>query len=195
MKKVYTSENRLLVMNNKNILQNVNIQMEERNEQTPFGARLKNTAQLSKCRQYRYALWRTWDNSLPKVMFVGLNPSTADEKMNDPTLTRCIGYAKSWGFGGVIMANLFAYRATQPEDMKNAIDPIGKRNNYWLKRLAKESKLMVAAWGNHGQFLQRSTHVKQQLVDLYYLKLNKSGEPAHPLYQRLALKPKPFSLE
>ncbi|MDQ7048395.1 MAG: DUF1643 domain-containing protein [Enterobacterales bacterium] len=158
----------------------------------PSNESLKNTAHFSKCRQYRYALWRTWDIELPKVMFIGLNPSTADETINDPTLIRCIGYAKSWGYGGVIMANLFAYRATEPHDMKKALDPIGTRNAYWLKRLAKESALVVAAWGNHGQFLQRSTAVKKLICDLHYLKLNKGGEPAHPLYQRLDIKPKNF---
>ena len=92
---------------------------------------LKNTAKLSECRKYRFALWRTWDDSKPYVMFVGLNPSTADETTDDPTLTRCINYAKSWGFGGVCMANIFAYRATEPSDMKAATDPIGSENNDW----------------------------------------------------------------
>ena len=97
---------------------------------------LKNTAKLSECRKYRFALWRTWDDSKPYVMFVGLNPSTADETTDDPTLTRCINYAKSWGFGGVCMANIFAYRATEPNDMKAATDPIGSENNDWLKKLS-----------------------------------------------------------
>jgi len=154
--------------------------------------RLKNTAHLSKCRRYRYALWRSWQLDKPIVMFIGLNPSTADENANDPTLTRCISYAKSWGFGGIIMTNLFAYRATDPKDMKQARDPIGKRNNYWLKRLAKESELVVAAWGNHGQFLQRSKAIKKMISGLYYLKLNQCGEPAHPLYQKLDLKPRKY---
>ncbi|GHX72979.1 hypothetical protein VCSRO16_3593 [Vibrio cholerae] len=73
---------------------------------------MKNTAELSKCRKYRYALWRTWDSDKPFAMFIGLNPSTADEKNDDPTLRRCINFAKSWGYGGVCMANLFAFRAT-----------------------------------------------------------------------------------
>jgi hypothetical protein len=122
-------------------------------------------------------------------MFVGLNPSTADENTDDPTLTRCINYAKSWGFGGVCMANLFAYRATEPKDMKAAKNPIGYDNNEWLKKLSKEAGLVVAAWGNDGSYQGRSEQVKQLLPNIHCLKINKSGEPAHPLYQKSNLKP------
>jgi hypothetical protein len=122
-------------------------------------------------------------------MFVGLNPSTADETSDDPTLTRCINFAKSWGYGGVCMANLFAFRATAPSDMKASVDPIGTENNKWLKKLAKDAALVVAAWGNDGSYLERSEQVKELLPNLYCLKLNKSGEPAHPLYQAAKLKP------
>ncbi len=150
---------------------------------------MRNTAILSECRKYRFALWRTWDDSKPYVMFVGLNPSTADENTDDPTLTRCINYAKSWGFGGVCMANLFAYRATEPKDMKAAKNPIGYDNNEWLKKLSKEAGLVVAAWGNDGSYQGRSEQVKQLLPNIHCLKINKSGEPAHPLYQKSNLKP------
>ena len=144
---------------------------------------MKNTAKLSEDRKYRYALWRTWDDSKAFVMFIGLNPSTADEDTDDPTLTRCINYAKSWGYGGVCMANLFAFRATEPSDMKASKDPVGRENNKWLKKLAKDAGLVVAAWGNDGSYLRRSKQVEKLIPNLYCLKLNKSGEPAHPLYQ------------
>ena len=153
---------------------------------------MKNTAKLSGCRNYRYALWRTWDSSKPLVMFVGLNPSTADETTDDPTLTRCINFAKSWGYGGVCMANLFAFRATEPSDMKASDDPIGAENNKWLKKLAKDAALVVAAWGNDGSYLGRSEQVKELLPILHCLRINKSGEPAHPLYQAAKLKPVPI---
>ena len=155
---------------------------------------MKNTAKLSECRKYRYALWRTWDNSKPYVMFVGLNPSIADEVSDDPTLTRCINFAKLWGYGGVCMANLFAFRATEPSDMKLAQDPIGKENNQWLEKLAESAGLVVAAWGNDGSFLNRSTQVKELLPNLHCLKMNKSGEPAHPLYQKASTQPKPIKV-
>ncbi|MFK8067287.1 MAG: DUF1643 domain-containing protein [Gammaproteobacteria bacterium] len=150
---------------------------------------LKNTAKISKCKTYRYALWRTWDNSKPYVMFICLNPSTADEKADDPTLRRCINFAKAWGYGGVCTANLFAFRATEPLDMKAAKDPVGPENNKWLKKLAKDADLIVAAWGNDGLYLERSIEVKKLISNLYCLKLNKSGEPAHPLYQGAKIRP------
>ena len=155
---------------------------------------MKNTAKLSDCRKYRYALWRTWDNSKPYVMFVGLNPSTADEVSDDPTLTRCMNFAKLWGFGGVCMANLFAFRATEPSDMKLAEDPIGKENDQFLRNLAGNAGLVVAAWGNDGSFLNRSAQVKEMLPNLHCLKMNKSGEPAHPLYQKASTFPKPINM-
>ncbi len=154
---------------------------------------MRNTAKLSKCRRYRYALWRTWDDSKPYVMFVGLNPSTADETTDDPTLTRCVNFSKSWGYGGVCMANLFAFRATQPSDMMASNNPIDSANNEWLQKLAKDAALIVAAWGNGGSYLGRSKQVIELLPNMHCLKLNKSGEPAHPLYQ--AAKSQPVTMD
>ncbi len=150
---------------------------------------MKNTASLSRCRQYRFALWRTWDDTLPRVMFIGLNPSTADEKNDDPTLVRCMNFARDWGYGGVCMANLFAFRATDPAAMKAVADPIGRRNNYWLRRLAGEAGLVVAAWGNDGVHLGRGDKVRAMLPELHCLQMNRSGEPAHPLYQPASRQP------
>jgi hypothetical protein len=146
-------------------------------------------AELSPCRRYRYALWRIWDESKPAVMFIGLNPSTADETTDDPTLIRCINFAKSWGYGGVYTANLFAYRATLPKDLLKRKRVVGKDNNYWLRTLANHSELVIAAWGNDGKYLNRAQEVKKLIQPLHYLKMNKSGEPAHPLYLKANLKP------
>ncbi|MFT6098812.1 MAG: hypothetical protein ACJAYF_001355 [Arenicella sp.] len=150
---------------------------------------MKADAKLSDCRNYRFALWRTWDDSKPFAMIVGLNPSTADEVKDDPTLTRCINFAKSWGYGGVCMTNLFAYRATDPKDMKAQNDPIGANNDIWLNKLANDAGIVVAAWGNDGRYLSRSNMVVEMLPNLHYLKMNKSGEPAHPLYLKADLIP------
>ena len=122
-------------------------------------------------------------------MIIGLNPSTADEVKNDPTITRCINFAKSWGYGGVCVANLFAYRATVPKNMMASQKPIGTENNNWLSRLAKDAGIVVAAWGNDGSYLNRAEEIKKMLPDLHYIKMNKSGEPAHPLYLKADLKP------
>ena len=156
---------------------------------------MKNTAELSECRNYRFALWRTWDEAKPTVMFIGLNPSTADETTDDPTLRRCINFAKHWGYGGVCMANLFAYRAKAPKVMMLAKEPVGSRNDDWLLRLAKESDLVVGAWGNDGSLLGRSLKVRYLIPNLHCLKINKSGEPAHPLYQSAELKPMPMAVQ
>lgn len=150
---------------------------------------MKKTAKLSDCRTYRYELWRTWDESKPYAMFIGLNPSTADETEDDPTIRRCINFAKTWGYGGLCMTNLFAYRATQPEDMKRASDPIGNKNDETLILLAKNAGVIVGAWGNDGMFLNRSKHVRALIPELNVLKVNKSGEPAHPLYLKSTLTP------
>lgn len=106
---------------------------------------LRSDVVFSDCRKYRFALWRVWDDSLPRVMFIGLNPSTADESDDDPTLIRCIRYAKSWGYGGICMANLFAFRATDPKVMLSAKDPVGADNDRWLLELSQSSGLVVAA--------------------------------------------------
>lgn len=153
---------------------------------------MEKGATLSPCRRYRYALWRIWDESKPLVMFIGLNPSTADETNDDPTLIRCMNFAKSWGYGGVYTANLFAYRATQPKDLLKRKRVVGKDNNYWLQTLSKKVHLIIAAWGNDGSYQNRSEQVKQLISPLHYLKMNKSGEPAHPLYLKADLTPIPF---
>jgi hypothetical protein len=143
-------------------------------------------------RSHRYALFRDWNSGLSKVMFVALNPSTADEFKDDPTIRRCIGYAKDWGFSGLIVTNLFAYRATKPEDLKKSNDPIGVDNDLWLKRLAEEVDLIIGAWGNHGTFMNRNIEVEKLFMNIHCLGLNKTGCPVHPLYQPKHLQPMPM---
>ena len=154
----------------------------------------KSGAVFSDCRMYRYALWRMWDGDKPLVMIIGLNPSTADEKLNDPTITRCISFARSWGYGGVCVTNLFGFRATSPTQLKAYHDPIGKENDAWVHEMAKGAAITVAAWGNHGKFLNRSLDILPSLDQLHCIKMNKSGEPAHPLYLKAELKPVPMIL-
>ena len=150
---------------------------------------MRKNATLSKDRKYRYTLTRIWDETKPKVMFIGLNPSTADETEDDPTITRCINFAKSWGYGGLEMTNLFAFRATNPEVMKNEKEPIGEDNDTWLKKLDAECDIIIGAWGNHGAFHGRGKEVMNMFDTLHYLALNKSGHPSHPLYLKATLQP------
>ena len=152
----------------------------------------KSGAVFSDCRKYRYALWRMWDENKPLVMIIGLNPSTADETGNDPTITRCISFARSWRYGAVCVTNLFGFRATAPSELKAYHDPIGKENDAWVQEMAKEAAITVAAWGNHGKFLNRSIEFLSSLDQLHFIQMNKSGEPAHPLYLKAELKPFPM---
>jgi len=155
-----------------------------------YARRMKSTAHFSRCGQYRYALQRQWSRDLPAVLMIGLNPSTADATNNDPTIRRCIGFARDWGFGGVWVLNLFAFRATHPSDLKAAVDPVGPRNDHWIRRMARSVDRLVAVWGNDGAFLDRSARVRAMLGDrLAVIRLNAGGEPAHPLYLPRGLKP------
>ena len=144
---------------------------------------MKKDAVFSSCKNYRYALWRIWDDSKPYAMFIGLNPTAADEKKDNPTIRRCMNFAKDWGYGGLCMTNLFAYLATIPANMMAADNPVGSENDAWLTELAKTAGVIIAAWGNDGAFLGRSRQVLKLITDVKCLKVNKSGEPAHPLYQ------------
>ena len=149
---------------------------------------MNSTATLSPCRTYRYSLTREWGSGMA-VLFVGLNPSTADETMDDPTIRRCIAFAREWGYARLHMANLFAFRAIEPRDMKNASDPVGPENDKHLLALANDSALTVAAWGVHGTFGGRHNAVREMLPRLHYLRLTKDGHPGHPLYLPGTLKP------
>ena len=149
---------------------------------------MERSAHLSTCRRYRYVLSRRWGDG-PSAMFIGLNPSTADETADDPTIRRCVAYAKAWGYGALCMTNLFAYRATQPTDMLAQDDPIGPENDAHLRRLATDAGVVVAAWGTHGAHLGRDAQVRTLLPNLHYLRLTKDGHPGHPLYLAASLRP------
>ncbi|MBL7251277.1 DUF1643 domain-containing protein [Alloalcanivorax sp. C16-2] len=153
---------------------------------------MARSANFSRCRRYRYALWRRWRDGDDYLLLVGLNPSTADHRKDDPTIRRCIGFARDWGYSGLCVANLFAYRATYPRDLFAADDPIGPRNDWWLRRLAADAALVVAGWGNHGTQGDRAARVRAWLPALHCLRLNGSGEPAHPLYLPKTLTPFPM---
>lgn len=153
----------------------------------------ETSAVISECGMYRYELWRRWDDAKPYCMFVGLNPSTADAVIDDPTIRRCVGFAKAWGYGALCMANLFAWRATDPKDMKAAQYPVGPDNDSTLQRLAAGAGIIIAAWGAHGSYRNRAAQVIAILPALHALKLTKDGSPGHPLYLRGDAKPFSFS--
>ncbi len=145
-------------------------------------------AVFSSCRRYRYEWMHRWSDG-PYCLFIGLNPSTADEQRMDPTIRRCIGYAWRWGFGAVHIANLFAWRETDPDILKLQPHPVGAGNDAALRRLASGAGLIVAAWGTHGSHRNRAADVIEMLPRLHALRVNRDGSPAHPLYLPGALTP------
>jgi hypothetical protein len=159
---------------------------------------IQRDALFSPCGRYRYRLTRRWSEA-PTVAFIMLNPSTADGSLDDPTIRRCIGYAQTWGYGGLAVGNLYALRATAPEELQQVRDPIGSDNDRCLECLAQTAARVVCAWGTDPAAhtartdtvigLLRRCHAK-----LMALRLTRSGQPAHPLYQRADLVPIPLSL-
>lgn len=145
---------------------------------------MKSGAQLSSDRKYRYALWRTWQEGDGHVMFIGLNPSTADETEDDPTIRRCMSFAKRLGYGGIYMLNLFAYRATSPKDLMKADGPVGAENDKYLVMYFDILAFNIACWGTHGAFVNRGETVIELLgrENLHCFGLTKNGQPKHTLY-------------
>jgi hypothetical protein len=143
------------------------------------------TARFSEDRRHRYDLVRPLAKDGKVVNFIALNPSTADETTNDPTVRRCIGFADSWGARLLVVTNIFAFRATDPRVMKKADDPVGPDNNAALIEWATKADVVVAAWGTHGAFKSRGQEVLDLLssvADLHALGLTNHGHPKHPLY-------------
>lgn len=144
------------------------------------------TALFSPCGLYRYRLSRDWGAVGNRCLFVMLNPSTADASVNDPTVRRCIGFAQRWGFGALDVANLFAFRTTDPIALYKIDDPVGPENDVHIMGLASAAGRVIVAWGNHGALNGRGAAVIEMLHDLGVrpraLAVTGAGQPAHPLY-------------
>jgi hypothetical protein len=142
-------------------------------------------ADISECSRYRWSLYRCWNHALPLLGWIMLNPSTADASVDDPTIRRCIGFARDWGFGGIEVRNLFAWRATDPSALREAIDPVGVRNDEAINGLAILCPKIVCAWGAHPFARQRANQVAQSLrhrnAHTVCLGMTKGGCPKHPL--------------
>lgn len=148
----------------------------------------QSEAVYSPCERYRYLLTRVWDVTGPRALFVMLNPSTATEVQNDPTVERCERRARTLGFGAFRVVNIFAFRATDPKVMRSETDPIGPGNDAAILSSATDwnPDRVVCAWGAHGAHLARGQAVEQLLrgIDrpLWHLGLTAAGHPKHPLY-------------
>lgn len=166
------------------------------------------SAVFSPCRTWRYTLTRSglcsWNPGVvsenaeypkvPTLMFVCLNPSTADETLNDPTVRRCIGYARAWGFISLTVCNIFGLRSTDPKALYVHPDPAGPDNLKWIRESAADANMIVCGWGNHGNLHGQGDRVRAMLEldlshKLHVLGLNAGGQPKHPLYLRGDLKP------
>ena len=146
---------------------------------------------------YRYSLWRTWDPPSGSCLFVMLNPSTANANVNDQTISKCVRYTKAWGFGELLVGNLFAYRARNREAMKRYPCPIGPENDAALLRLVARADDTVAAWGADGGHMGRDAAVLamlRPLADIQCLHVTRSGKPGHPLYLSEDLRYRPLKI-
>ena len=147
---------------------------------------IASEAVYSDCGNYRYRLSRRWSDAGSLINFIMLNPSKADEFRNDPTVERCERRARHLGFAAFCVTNIFAWRATDPKDMRRASHPDGPLNSKIVLEAAKDADMVIAAWGAHGEHLGRGVEVAQMLqsahVPLHHLGLSKHGHPRHPLY-------------
>ena len=156
-------------------------------------------AYFSECRTYRYWLTRTWNANLPTIAFVGLNPSVASLEVDDNTVRKCQVFARNWGYGRLLMLNLYAWRATDPKVMfkakKDGFDIIGGVHNCFssLQRYMLEfgAKRTVAAWGTNGG--ERGREAERSLDDLWCFSKNADRSPEHPLYVPYSTPLQPFN--
>lgn len=159
------------------------------------------SAILDSERVYRYRLTRTWERSRPPITWIMLNPSTADERVDDPTISRVIGFSRAWGYGSALVVNLFAFRAASRGDLRRSGDPVGPSNDAHVTRTLARTGTAVAAWGNHGRMhnpatgMPRSDEMWALLEKLdnevLCLGFTAQGQPTHPLYLAGDTKPTP----
>jgi hypothetical protein len=156
----------------------------------------EGAAVLSDDLAYRYMLRRTWCPHGPHVNFVMLNPSTADASEDDNTIKRCMRFARDWGYGGIVVTNLFALRSTDPSALKTHPAPIGPENDAYLRSWARSCGLIVCAWGNDGAIMGRAVKVldifRREMIEVTALKVTQEGHPCHPLRLPASLTPKPY---
>ena len=154
---------------------------------------MNKTAIIDSTGKYRYLMTRIWDEDLPPAVFIMLNPSTADAEEDDPTIRRCISFAKDWGCGRIKVVNIFAYRATNPKELLNTKDPVGLENYQYVKETIINAGLIIIACGAINKKLKQSYKKIFEIlkeVDIYCLGVTKEGYPRHPLYLKRTAIPK-----
>ncbi|MCA9091372.1 MAG: DUF1643 domain-containing protein [Planctomycetaceae bacterium] len=143
---------------------------------------------------YRFYLERTWDSEQAVVAFIGLNPSTATEYQNDPTVNRCQNFAAAWGYGGFIMLNAYGLRSTDPRGLKTIDDPVGSLNNHYTLLGVERAALVMCCWGTHAGLGNRHEALRELLKgrEVHCFRRTKAGYPNHPLYLRNDSRPVPY---
>lgn len=161
---------------------------------------MKSGAVFSPCRTYRYVLWREWDDSKPTLVFFMLNPSTADHRQLDNTVKGCLKRAVAWGYGRLVVLNLFALRSTDPKGLALVDDPVGPENDRLIADVLtfvdRQAGLVICGWGDDVAVGDRGRAVlasmEAQEIVAYALALNQNGSPKHPLYVAHAVRPRPM---
>ncbi|RKP48470.1 DUF1643 domain-containing protein [Trinickia fusca] len=163
---------------------------------------MQGGAEFSDCGSYRYLLWREWDRAHPTVAFLMLNPSTADHRVTDPTIARCLAWAVKEAFGRLEVVNLYPLRATNPNKLLQHPDPLGERAlaDAAIVKAIERASTVICAWGSHRAARERAIEVMRLLSaagaqhKLFHLGLNHDGSPKHPLYLAASVRPGHFEL-
>ena len=157
-------------------------------------ASMQMSAQFDSSGRYRFSLHRLWRETGEIATIIMLNPSTADHLRNDPTIARCIQLARFWGFAGINVVNLFAYRTSSPAHLRQIRRPVGKDNDSHIRKNAESSGTIILGWGNHGAWRSRDREVVELLQghELLCIGTTKSGQPRHPLYAPGTIKLRKF---
>lgn len=148
---------------------------------------IARSAGFSECGAYRYWLTRQWNPELETLVWIMLNPSTADATQDDPTIRRCMGFARRWGYGGTTVLNLYAYRSTDPKALRSVADPVGPENDETIRGILSGQWLAVAAWGANAERARAHTVAviaSRMRCALMCLGTTAAGAPRHPLYVR-----------
>lgn len=151
---------------------------------SPLNDTVSRSAVISPCEHYRYALHRRWQIGNRSVLWVMLNPSTADADIDDPTIRRCLGFSQAWSFDHLMVGNLYALRSTQPAALWTAEDPVGPENDAHLRAMAKSAAQIICAWGANAKPARANAVIKllREYAPVCALRMTKSGAPSHPLY-------------
>ena len=141
---------------------------------------MEKNAVISDDGKYRYSLSRKWDKTKPEIMFIMLNPSTADDTVDDRTIKRIINFSKTWGYGGLLVGNIYAYRSSNPKLLRDVDDPIGPENEKYIRKMLQKVNTVVYAWGDNNK-KGEPDWLKNIVKAPLCIEISQQGNPRHPL--------------